>query len=281
MSDYLSSVLDELVPTFADEDGDWERVVADAGGENPTTRAQPCPWTRPAHRPRAVRGHGRWRERWLTRRRLVAIALIALLAALLVTPALGIGDRLLSLIQGKRSPARRAGSCLVARRTDDRVRELARRQRRGLRHGRRRQRASEPHAAPGEGCPTCLVARRTEDRLRKPAGRQLRGLRHERRREREAEPHAGSGERRRLSNLVTRRAEDRVPARPSPSQCAPDTSSYVMNADGSGLRRLTHATAPGTGRIGVSWSGHRTGGRSTSGATSSAPTGAERGGSRT
>ena len=31
MTDYLSSVLDELVPTFEDEDGDWERVVAHAG----------------------------------------------------------------------------------------------------------------------------------------------------------------------------------------------------------------------------------------------------------
>ena len=41
--------------------------------------------------------------RWLTRRRLVAVAVAAVLAALLVTPALGIGDRLLSLIQGKPS----------------------------------------------------------------------------------------------------------------------------------------------------------------------------------
>ncbi len=39
MSDYLSSVLDELVPTFADEDGDWGRVVADAGAETPTDGA--------------------------------------------------------------------------------------------------------------------------------------------------------------------------------------------------------------------------------------------------
>ena len=129
------------------------------------------------------------RRRWP----LVALASVILVCGLLVTPAFGIGDRLLSLIQSKPHPARRAGSCLVARRADDRVRELARRQRRGLRHGRRRQRASEPHAAPGEGCPPCLVARRTEDRVREPPRRQLRGLRHERRREREAEPHAGSG----------------------------------------------------------------------------------------
>ena len=50
------------------------------------------------------RRHGRWPARWLTRRRLVAIAVTALLAALLVTPALGIGDRLLSLIQSKPTP---------------------------------------------------------------------------------------------------------------------------------------------------------------------------------
>ena len=203
------------VPTVV---ADWDDVLDRAGARSGTPTRPPSRW------------------------RVVAIAAaIVAGAALLATPALGIGDRLLSLIQGKPSPTRRAGSCLVARRTDDRVRELARRQRRGLRHGRRRQRASEPHAAPGEGCPPCLVARRTEDRLREPAGRQLRGLRHERRREREAEPHAGSGERR-LSNLVTRRAEDRVLARHAQLRPRRDRVHgyhlYVVNADGSGLRRL-------------------------------------------
>ena len=43
MSDYLSSVLDELVPTFEDEDGNWGRVVADAGVETPAATAQPRP----------------------------------------------------------------------------------------------------------------------------------------------------------------------------------------------------------------------------------------------
>ena len=43
MSDYLGSVLDELVPTFGEEDGDWGRVVADAGAETPTTTAHPWP----------------------------------------------------------------------------------------------------------------------------------------------------------------------------------------------------------------------------------------------
>ena len=33
MTDYLSSVLDELVPECADEDGDWARVVSGAGAE--------------------------------------------------------------------------------------------------------------------------------------------------------------------------------------------------------------------------------------------------------
>ena len=101
MTDYLSSVLDELVPTFEDEDGDWERVVAHAGGENPTTRAYPLPLHPTSTSTAGRQRNGRWRERWLTRGRLVALPLAALLSVLLVTPALGLGDRLLSLIQGK------------------------------------------------------------------------------------------------------------------------------------------------------------------------------------
>ena len=223
------------VPTVV---ADWDDVLDRAGARSGTPTRPPSRW------------------------RVVAIAAaIVAGAALLATPALGIGDRLLSLIQGKPQPTRRAGSCLVARRTDDRVRELARRQRRGLRHGRRRQRASEPHAAPGEGCPSCLVARRTEDRLREPARRQLRDLRHERRREREAEPHAESGERR-LSNLVTRRAEDRVLARPAQLSARPGIGAvpllsydlYVVNADGSGLRRLTRNPTGSDRYRGLVWS---------------------------
>ena len=42
--------------------------------------------------------------RWLTRRRLVVIAATALLAGLLVTPALGIGGRVLDLVQGTPAP---------------------------------------------------------------------------------------------------------------------------------------------------------------------------------
>ena len=100
MSDFVSSVLDELVPTFSEEAGDWERVVADAGAETPTTTAQ---WSLDVAAASAAprRRHGTLPGRWLTRRRLVAVAVAAVLAALLVTPALGLGDRLLSLIQGK------------------------------------------------------------------------------------------------------------------------------------------------------------------------------------
>ena len=101
MSDYLSSVLDELVPTFEDEDGDWERVVAHAGGENPTTRAYPLPVDATSTSTAGRERNGRWRKPLFHRSRLVVIALIALLAVLLTTPALGLGDRLLSLIQGK------------------------------------------------------------------------------------------------------------------------------------------------------------------------------------
>jgi Tol biopolymer transport system component len=96
MSDFVSSVLDELVPTFSDEAGDWERVVADAAG-TPTTAAQPWPLDMAAASA-APRRRRALPARCLTRRRLVAVS-AAVLAVLLVTPALGIGDRLLSLIQ--------------------------------------------------------------------------------------------------------------------------------------------------------------------------------------
>lgn len=105
MSDYLSSVLDELVPRFAGEEGDWGRVVADAGIGTPTMTAYLWPIdttaTSTAHRGR----HRRWPTPRLTRRRLVAIAVTALLAVLLATPAFGIGDRLLDLIQGWPAPS--------------------------------------------------------------------------------------------------------------------------------------------------------------------------------
>ena len=103
MSDFVSSVLDELVPTFSEEAGDWERVVADAGAETPTTTAQPWLLDIAAASAAPRRRHGTLPGRWLTRRRLVTVAVAGVLAALLVTPALGIGDRLLSLIQGKPS----------------------------------------------------------------------------------------------------------------------------------------------------------------------------------
>ena len=118
MSDFVSSVLDELVPTFNEEAGDWERVVADAGAETPTTTAQPWPLDMAAASAAPRRRHGTLPARWLTRRRLVAVAVAALLAALLVTPALGIGDRLLSLIQGK--PSGSTCRLLPGRATDGR-----------------------------------------------------------------------------------------------------------------------------------------------------------------
>ena len=57
-------------------------------------------------------------------------------------------------------------SRLVARRAEDRLREPARRQRRGLRRERRRERAAEADAQPGARLRSRLVARRAEDRLR-------------------------------------------------------------------------------------------------------------------
>ena len=104
MSDYVSSVLAELVPRFDDEHGDWGRVVADAGAETPTLTAYAWPLDATTTSTMRDESHGRWRDRWLTRRRLVVIAVTALLAALLVTPALGIGGRLLDLVQGTPAP---------------------------------------------------------------------------------------------------------------------------------------------------------------------------------
>ena len=142
----------------------------------------------------------------------IAVAIVAG-AALLATPALGIGDRLLSLIQGKPSPL---DVQAPAWSPDGRTIVFV-----SWRDGN-----GEVYAMDADGSgPRNLTQHPAKD-VRpawSPDGRriafvsrprrQLRGLRHERRREREAEPHAGSGERR-LSNLVTRRAEDRVPARP-------------------------------------------------------------------
>ena len=104
MSDYVSSVLEELVPRFDGERGDWARVVADARAETPMLTAHAAP--RDATTTLALRRErpGRSRERWLTRRRLVVVAFTALLAALLVTPALGIGSRVLNLVQGTPAP---------------------------------------------------------------------------------------------------------------------------------------------------------------------------------
>jgi Tol biopolymer transport system component len=104
MSDYLSTVLDELVPEFAEEKGDWGRVVADARGETSATTAGEWPLDPTGTSTEARVRHRRTPRPWPTRRRLVVIGLSAVLAALLVTPALGIGGRLLSLIQGKPSP---------------------------------------------------------------------------------------------------------------------------------------------------------------------------------
>ena len=104
MTDYLSAVLDELVPECVDEKGDWERVVADASGKTPEMIAEE--WALDGASTSMMSGErrSRSRKRWRTNRRLVAIGLSAVLAALLVTPAFGVGDRLLSLIQGKRGP---------------------------------------------------------------------------------------------------------------------------------------------------------------------------------
>jgi hypothetical protein len=72
----------------------------------------------------------------------------------------------------------------------------ARRQLRGLRHERRRDRAAETDAHAEGRLRPCLVARRAQDRISKQARRQPGDLRHEHRRQRAAEPDAQPGGRR-------------------------------------------------------------------------------------
>ena len=135
-----------------------------------------------------TRAHSR--RRWVV----VAVAGLVLVGGLLVTPAFGIGDRLLSLIQSKRSPLdvqapawSRDGRTIVFVSWRDGNGEVYAMDADGS-----APRNLTQH--PAKDVPSWLVARRAEDRVRKPARRQLRGLRHGRRREREAKPHARSGE---------------------------------------------------------------------------------------
>jgi hypothetical protein len=79
----LFDALDELVPSFDSERGHWESVLEDAAVEHrPSEEVAP-----------------RSRRRLLSRRRgLVGAVLLALVTALLATPAFGLRDLLLSLI---------------------------------------------------------------------------------------------------------------------------------------------------------------------------------------
>ena len=140
-------------------------------------------------REQAARLH-QGRRRW----RAVALAAVILVgAALLVTPALGIGDRLLSLIQGKPTPLdvqapawSRDGRTIVFVSWRDGNGEVYAMDADG----------SSPRNLtqdPAKDAGPAWSPDGRQHRVRKPARRQLRGLRHERRREREAEPHAKIG----------------------------------------------------------------------------------------
>ena len=204
---------------------------------------------------------------------------------MLATPALGIGDRLLSLIQSKRGPL---DVQAPAWSRDGRTIVFV-----SWRDGN-----GEVYAMDADGSgPRNLTQHPAKD-VRpawSPDGRRIAFVS---RRDGNSEVYVmnadGSGKR----NLTRDRANDdyptwspdgrkiaflrgrlRGPRRPACTG-AYGYHLYVMNADGSGLRRLTRSTDVSAMTC-VSWSGHRTGGRSTSGATSSGPTGAERGGSRT
>ena len=166
-----------------------------------------------------TRAHSR--RRWV----IVAVAGLVLVGGLLVTPALGIGDRLLSLIQSKPTPLdvqapawSPDGRTIVFVSWRDGNGEVYAMDADGSGPRNLTQNPAKdvrPAWSP-DGRSIAFVSSRTapvQPGPRTPPT--IRDLRHERRREQEAEPHAGSGERR-LSNLVTRRAEDRVLARPRP-----------------------------------------------------------------
>ena len=215
------------------------------------------------------------------RQRLVALVAGILGIGLLVTPALGLGDRLLDSDPEPTRAARRTESSLVARRAEARLRQRPRPQLRGLRHQRQRRRAAKLDAQPGVRRLSRLVTRRTEARLRRRARRHHRRLCRERRRRWTAKARAQRGP----SCLVAGRAEDRVLQRrqdvrherrreraPGPDETAsgaegslawsPDGRKlaflsdggcgqfcfnlYVVNSDGSGLRNLTSKLAAGS-----------------------------------
>ena len=221
-----------------------------------------------------TRAHSR--RRWV----IVAVAGLVLVGGLLVTPALGIGDRLLSLIQGKPTPL---DVQAPAWSPDGRTIVFV-----SWRDGN-----GEVYAMDADGsAPRNLTQHPAKD-VRpawSPDGRRIAFVSS---RDGKSEVYVmnadGSGKR----NLTRDRASDDYPTwspdgrriafvrgvdAPQPTACRRFYSYqlYVVNADGSGLRRLTRNPK---GYSLVSWSGRRTGGRSTPGATSSTPTGAERGGS--
>ena len=81
MTEHLYSVLDELVPRFDNERGDWSRVIAGARArELVTNSVRPPDTTSGRHRPR----------RWLTRR---PIAVIAIAVVAIATPLLAAGSQ--------------------------------------------------------------------------------------------------------------------------------------------------------------------------------------------
>jgi Tol biopolymer transport system component len=241
MSDYLSAVLDELVPELADENGDWGRVVADARGETSAMTADGWPLDPNGTPAEPGARHRRGPRPWLTRRRLVVVGLSAVLAALVVTPAFGIGGRLLSLIQGKQSPLDvQAPSWSRDGRTIVFV---------SWRDGN-----GEVYAMDADGSEPRNLTQNPANDIRpawSPDGRRIAFVS---RRDGNSEVYVMNADGSEKRNLTRNRADDNDPAwsrdgrriaflrcSDSPRSCVTSSYSYqlyVVNADGSGLRRL-------------------------------------------